>query len=251
VDALARLAPLIRSSVPSRSSASGASGAWDVHSVEGDAAGFHARDLGVSGRREIWLVEVDRPALVLGSTQPESDVDHAVARRLGVEVVRRRSGGGAVLLDPGAVVWVDAVVPAGDELWRDDVGAAFGWFGQAWAGALADLGVGPEVMVHEGPLVTTPLSSVVCFAGLGPGEVTVGGAKAVGLSQRRTRRVTRLQASLLLGWDPARHAALLGPGIRRARPDVEPVAAVGEVAVGPRGDLVAEDVIEALLARLP
>lgn len=218
----------------------------------GDAGGFHARELGESGGREIWVFAVDRPALVLGSTQSADDVDRAAAERLGVEVVRRRSGGGAVLLDPGAFVWVDAVVPRGDELWHDDVGRAFDWLGRVWAATLADLGVpSAAVAVHDGPLVTSALSSTVCFAGLGPGEVTVDGAKAVGMSQRRTRAAIRLQSSLVLGWDAGRHAALLAPGLRRARPEVQPSEAMAQVAVSPRASLVAEDVVEALIARLP
>lgn len=127
-----------------------------------------------------------RPALVLGSTQLESDVDLYRAREAGVDVVRRRSGGGAVLVVPDHVVWVDVGVPAGDPLWEDDVGRASWWLGEVWARALSSLGLGhPEV--HRGPPVTTPWSSTICFAGLGAGEATVEGRKVLGLSQRRTR----------------------------------------------------------------
>jgi lipoate-protein ligase A len=116
----------------------------------------------------VWVVEATRSALVLGSTQPrtvarpDSDVD------LDVDVVRRRGGGGAVLVEPDGLVWVDVLVPAADRLWEPDVGRAFAWLGRAWAGALADLGVG-DAVVHAGPLVETCWSRAVCFAGLGPG----------------------------------------------------------------------------------
>ena len=39
-------------------------------------------------------------------------------------------------------------------------------------------------------------SALVCFAGLGPGEVTLDGQKLVGLSQRRTRDGVRIQGLL-------------------------------------------------------
>lgn len=228
------------------------SGPWDVQRFRGDAAVFHARDAGDSGHREIWVFDVVRPALVLGSTQPADDVERGAAERLGVEVVRRRSGGGAVLLDPGASVWVDAVVPRGDELWHDDVGRAFDWFGRVWAAALADLGVPSHALaVHEGALVTSALSPTLCFAGLGPGEVTVDRGKAVGISQRRTRSAIRLQSSLLLGWDVDRHAALLAPGLVRVRPGAEPRDSLAEVVVSPQGGFAATAVLEALVARLP
>ena len=84
-------------------------------------------------------MEPQPPALVLGSTQAGSV--GGGRRRRGVEVVRRRSGGGAVLLEPGAVLWVDVILPAGDPLWVDDVGAPSYWLGEAWAAALAACGV--------------------------------------------------------------------------------------------------------------
>ena len=91
--------------------------------------------------RAVHVFEVERPALVLGSAQPDDVVDRAACAAAGVEVVRRRSGGGAVLLEPGGVVWVDVELPRGDPLWDDDVGRAAWWLGERWAVALADLGV--------------------------------------------------------------------------------------------------------------
>ena len=145
--------------------------------------------------------------MVLGSTQAAHTVDSDAAGASGVEVVRRRSGGGAVFVAPGELVWVDAFVPAGDHLWSPDVGRATHWLGSAWAGALATSGV--EASWHDGGLVTAPWSGLVCFAGLGPGEVRVGGAKVVGVSQRRTREGALFSSAALLRWDPSRLLALL------------------------------------------
>lgn len=152
--------------------------------------------------RTAWFVEVDRPTLVLGSTQADSVVDRERAAAAGVDVVRRRTGGGAVLLRPGETVWVDVLLPAGDVLAEPDVGRAFAWAGRAWARALADVGV-EGASVHEGrPRPATPWSGLVCFAGLGPGEVTVGGAKVVGISQRRARAGSLFQCGALVAWAP-------------------------------------------------
>jgi lipoate-protein ligase A len=131
--------------------------------------------------------------VVLGSTQPESVLVP------GTPAVRRRSGGGAVLVEPGGLVWVDVFVPAGDPLWEVDVGLAFAWLGGVWAAAL-----GGSAQAHAGPLITTPWSKLVCFAGLGPGEVTVGAAKVVGMAQRRTRAGALFQCAALLEWRPER-----------------------------------------------
>jgi lipoate-protein ligase A len=110
-----------------------------------------------------------------------------------VEIVRRRSGGGAVLLVPGECVWV----PRDDPLWADDIGRSMWWFGEVWAEALTAVGC-TDVAVHHGPVQHTPWSRLVCFDGLGAGEVTSGGRKAVGISQRRTREWARMQSSVHL-----------------------------------------------------
>src|SRR5436309_53559 len=84
---------------------------------------------------------------------------------------RRRRGCAAVLVEPGAAVWIDVTLPSGDPLWDNDVGRAFHWLGAAWAEVLAAGGL--PVRWHDGPMRSSPWSDRVCFAGLGPGEVTV------------------------------------------------------------------------------
>ena len=177
---------------------------WPVEHHEAPADDLHA--LGVPGARLVRLLDVTRPALVLGSTQSDSVVRGDAT---GVDVVHRRSGGGAVLVEPGQVVWIDVAIGRGDALWRDDVGQAFHWLGDAWAAALEQLGLeGAEV--HRGGLIRTAQSDLVCFAGLGPGEVTIDGAKVVGMAQRRTRDGALFQCAVPLAWDAPRLAFLLG-----------------------------------------
>jgi len=147
------------------------------------------------------------PALVIGSTQPESSIDAARAADLGLAVVRRRSGGGAVLVRPGGVLWVTIELPAGDALWQEDLGRSFAWLGQAWVRALTAAGA-EDPVAHSGPPVRTEWSSTLCFAGLGAGEVKVAGRKAVGLAQRRNRAGATFHCAVLLEWDPAEMASL-------------------------------------------
>jgi len=207
---------------------------WRVERRSLSAADFHALDVPDPAHRAVWVADPTEPALVLGSTQPDTDVRPGAT----IEVVRRRSGGGAVLVVPGDVLWVDVIVPAGGALWDDDVGRAAHWVGDAWAAALAELDVAAEV--HKGPLVRTRWSDAVCFAGLGPGEVTLQGRKVVGISQRRTRGSARFQCAALGRWDPDALANLLV--------DVPP-AAVADVATSAGVPLDA--LLAAFLRHLP
>ena len=115
------------------------SGSWTITDSHGDAGAFHART--PEATRSVTFHTVDRPTLALGSAQSPTDVDGRIAAALGIDVVQRRSGGGAVLMVPGELVWMDVVVPAGDPRWTDDVAAAMIWVGEWWVEALASLGV--------------------------------------------------------------------------------------------------------------
>ena len=172
-----------------------------------------AADPVIDGRR-VLIHEMDGPALVLGSAQrraPEAAVP------AGMELIRRRSGGGAVLLRPGDVVWVDVLLPRGDPLWVDDVGRSTWWLGDVWSAALGDLGL--TTAVHRGPMVSTRWSDRVCFAGVGPGEVLLEGRKVVGISQRRDRLGSRFQCAALLRWAVSEMVGLfdLSPADEAAR----------------------------------
>jgi lipoate---protein ligase len=112
-----------------------------------------------------------------------------------------------VLLWPDEFVWLDLEIPATDELWSDDVSRAMWWVGELWKTALADLE--PSATVYHGRLRRTTWSGDICFAGAGPGEVLVGDAKLVGISQRRTRRSARFQTMVHLRWRPEIVASLV------------------------------------------
>lgn len=217
---------------------------WSVERLRGSATTLHARPLGPDVVRRVTVLEIERPALVLGSTQRESDVDLLALEAFDVELVRRRSGGGAVLLVPDHTLWVDVELPRHDALWDDDVGRASHWLGRSWMLALAELGL--TAAVHTGGVLERPWSRRVCFGGLGPGEVTVDGRKLVGISQRRTRDGARFQCVVHRRWDPAPILGLLE--LRHH----ERAAARRDLADAGAGlDLDDGPVLDALLRQLP
>ncbi len=151
-------------------------------------------------------------ALVLGSTQDDSAIDRRQCAAAGLEVLRRRSGGAAVIVRPGAQVWIDVFVPRDDGRHDDDVQASFAFLGAAWRAALAEVlpTSSGRLEVHSGAMKATSWSRVLCFAGLGAGEVTLQGHKVVGISQRRDRSGAWFHSMAMLEFDPGELPALLG-----------------------------------------
>jgi len=181
--------------------------AWHVEITRGSAADFHARALPDVIEPTLWWFDVTSSALVLGSSQRTEQIDRAACERAGTEIVRRRSGGGAVLLQPGDAMWVDVLLPAADPRWINDVGQSACWLGDVWQDALRSLDV-EGTTVHRTAMVRTTWSDHVCFAGIGGGEVIRDGRKVVGISQRRTRAGARFQCALYRHWRPEAHVPL-------------------------------------------
>lgn len=179
------------------------------------------------------LAVVCRPqdeALVLGSGQQPPPPE--LAGNLHLAVVRRRSGGAAVMVGPGAQCWIDVFLPASDPLVLPDVARTAWWLGEAWARAVGSVvaaggrrapaapsrsAVEPGgIAVHRERSERNAFSSLACWAGLGPGEVSLGGAKVVGLSQRRTSAGVWLFTMALLHRDEGRLSRALCSGGERA-----------------------------------
>jgi lipoate-protein ligase A len=180
---------------------------WSLERVVASAGAFHGRDLPAGPT--VWSVEVPSAAAVLGSRQDAALLEASECARQGLEVARRRSGGGLVLLRPGEHVWVDVVIGRDDPRWTDDVSSSSWWLGDAWCRAVASLGV-VGASVHRGRLESDEWGRQVCFAAVGPGEVVdATGAKVVGISQRRAGGTARFQCTAFRRWSGSDHAALL------------------------------------------
>ncbi len=173
---------------------------WQIHNIRDSAEAVHSREL--PAERAIWRASITGSAIVLGSKQSFEIVNQQACDNDGVSVVRRRSGGGVVFLGVNDHLWIDFVIERDDVLWSDDVGRSMWWVGDLWAAALAENEVASrdQLIVHRGGLERNEISDLVCFAGLGPGEVTLHGKKLVGISQRRTRQMARFQCVLHSRW---------------------------------------------------
>jgi lipoate-protein ligase A len=183
---------------------------------------------------------VDRPTLVLGSTQRDGVVRSERAADAGVAVVRRHGGGGAVLLRPDDHLWLEAWIPRDDPLWRADVAAAAVWVGHWWASALSDLGV-VGCAVHQGAAHPGRDGALVCVSGRGAGEVFQADRKVMGLSQWRSREGALFHACAYAVWDPGPLVDLLEvePAHRHALEHDLAGTAIGLAQMDPPGPVLA------------
>jgi lipoate-protein ligase A len=210
---------------------------WERHDWQGSAADFHA--MNPEHTRALWWCTVSSPAIILGSTQQESDVDVTVAADLNLDVVRRRSGGGAVYVHPTESVWIDVTIPKDDPLFVDDVTSSMLWLGDVFVTALQPF---VRAQTYRGSFDAGQDGRSVCFASTSPGEVFADDAKLVGISQRRGRDGARLQCVLYRSWQPELWTPSLTSSDIRERISTLPVATLSADAA---------DIVSAVFAALP
>lgn len=144
------------------------------------------------------------PSISLGYGQRmDGGVDLAAAAALGVGVVRRPTGGSAILHEgPDLEVTYSVVAGAGDFEGAEDLLQTYRWIGRALCAGLEALGA-PVEMVPVKPSDPSAMPAF-CFARTGSFELEVGGRKLVGSAQRRQGSAFLQHGSILLGADAGR-----------------------------------------------
>jgi lipoate-protein ligase A len=158
------------------------------------------------------------PAMVLGLGawhHRQDVVDLARCQAAGVQLIARRAGGGAVLLDAN-MLCAAICVPLPDPRVPADLTASYHWLGEGLARALRQLGLADveRVDVAQARADVRALAARtdapgrllldVCYGALSPHEVLVHrqpggpGSKIVGLAQVRRRHAALFQLGLLL-----------------------------------------------------
>lgn len=149
------------------------------------------------------------PCLSLGRHQPTSAVDLDFCRRQGILVVRRPTGGRAVLHH--LELTYSVVAPLDGVVLPRRVQEAYRRICEALVAGLSALGVAarltPEAASHALP---APTSAVPCFKAPAGGEVVVGGRKLVGSAMRVHGGAVLQHGSILLDWDGPLQAGALG-----------------------------------------
>lgn len=176
-----------------------------IRELHGATAELHHEPMPTAGERvEMWIMRPTSVSIAMGSSQQPDQFDEQRLAADHIALASRRSGGGAVFIDPAATVWIDVVGPRTSWLWSPDLAKNFVAVGRLWQQALAEVGVEAELWNQAGERTTA--SSLACWAGLGWGELHLAGTKVVGLSQRRTRWGVRVQCMAVLDDSAARVA---------------------------------------------
>lgn len=154
------------------------------------------------------------PCLSVGYFQAvERDVDLARLAEAGIDLVRRPSGGRAILHDQELTYSVVALLS--DPLVSGGVAQSYGKLAAGFLSALKVLGIAAEAAPARqkaNGVLPKRKGSPACFATTSPYELTVGGHKVVGSAQMRQGGVLLQHGSVLLGLDEARFASLLRDG---------------------------------------
>jgi lipoate-protein ligase A len=186
-----------------------ADGAWNLAVDEAVAEAVGRGEVPPTLRLYGW----ERPTVSLGALQRfPGGVSAGACRQHGVALVRRISGGRAVL-HAAELTYSVAVPRAGD--WRRPVAELFERLCGGLVAGLARLGI--QAAVGEGAPARSGPPDGACFLLRQTPAIVVGGRKLVGSAQYRSDRAVLQQGSLLLDFDPALHLDLF-PGWPRRDP---------------------------------
>jgi lipoate-protein ligase A len=148
------------------------------------------------------------PCLSLGFAQPFEAADAEFCAANGVDVVRRPTGGRAVLHH--LELTYSVLAPLGRGPFTHDLQAAYKAICRALVVGLRELGVPAELSGEPEGEHIRPTEVIPCFIGPAAGEIVSGGRKLVGSAMRRTGGSILQHGSILEGWDGVLQAGCLG-----------------------------------------
>ncbi len=150
------------------------------------------------------------PAVSLGYGQAiEADIDLATCQALGIDVVRRPTGGRAVLHDHE--VTYSVVIREDDRRAAAGVLASYLMVSRALIRGLSYLGISAELLPLQGAgSRSRQAASPICFATPSSYEVAVAGRKIIGSAQRRAHGVIMQHGSIPMSLHLDKLSAVLG-----------------------------------------
>lgn len=153
-----------------------------------------------------WIV----PTVSLGYAQLATDVDMTTCRERGVAVVRRPTGGRAVLHGQGDLTY--AVVASEAEGFPASVSGAYRHLARGFVEALRQLGLDAALEAGE----RTAPGSAACFATATRADLVARGHKLIGSAQLRQEGGFVQHGAIMIRQTPEELASLLARGEARA-----------------------------------
>ena len=153
------------------------------------------------------------PAISLGYMQPESDIDAEKCARDGIDIVRRPTGGRAIL--HSAEFTYSVTLPPWHPLAKMTILQTYNEISRALALGLRNLGIPAKLARGTGRINPKNPS---CFSSTSRYELVVDGKKLVGSAQRRKNGAALQQGSIMADEDFIRLADYLtahGDAVRR------------------------------------
>jgi len=147
----------------------------------------------------------DPPCLSLGQAQPFADVDMARLEERGWDVVRRPTGGRAILHTDE--ITYSVIAPADEPRVAGSILESYNRLAAALLQAVKALGLPVEIKEDTGPGQETP--NPVCFEVPSAYEITVNGKKLIGSAQARRKEGVLQHGSLPLTGNLARITEVL------------------------------------------
>lgn len=192
-----------------------------------------------SGESVLRIYTWQRPTLSLGRNQTaRGKYDIARARSEGIDIVRRQTGGRAVLHHREITYSVTAPVPPDLSL-RE----SYGRINRLLRDGLQRLGVAAEIAQGAAP---APRPGVApCFDTSTEGELVVNSRKLVGSAQWRERGALLQHGSILVDDDQSLVTSLL---LRGSEPHAAPATLRGAIGAAPSPVEVAEAMFAAVRA---
>ncbi len=159
------------------------------------------------------------PCLSLGFSQTFADVDNKLVSEQGWDIVRRPTGGRAILHTDELTYSIHA--PADHPHLQGDVLSSYRYLSTGLIKGLELMGVETEVQPSHHPTETAKLDDPVCFVAPSAYEITHGGKKLLGSAQTRRKKsilqhgtlplmgdITRICKVLVYADEPARQQAV-------------------------------------------
>lgn len=205
---------------------------------------------------QVLFWQYDQAAVIMGCSQRPSEEQTQRSVQAGFPILRRRSGGGAVLAGPW-MLSVTVFIPTDHPVAGQNIIEIFSWIERIWIDALLACAVpckGVDQQMIDRSKVISQQQDLkwACYASLSHGEiVSEDGRKLVGLAQIRKRKGVALVSGLHLYPCDWHELSRIVVGSPQQGASLQALNSDANTLSGISSEQLLPDLINAFLQRLP